>query len=376
MLLSGLQGQFQKIRLALSNWIHEWRYAGLLAVATVALAALLVLNGYRLAAPIWFVVTLAAIALVAEQQSVRVAAQTEMSVSVLPILFAAVLYGPLAAMIVGAAAILGDLQPPFARWLAWTSHRALVAACAGVVAAAINTPGAAFGVVVAAVAAAAATEAGADIVLSGMTASIRRRGPRETMLAMLRLQLGAVPLYAPVLGLLAFAYRSLSPWTALMFFIPALAAQRLFILYQEQRRLTEDVSAAKERLERANVSFATALVVTLDARDRYTAGHSAAVAIYARDIAGRMGLPHEMQQRAHLCGLVHDIGKIGLAAGLLEKAGPLTLEERRQMQTHSAIGARCSGGRATPPRTRRWRGVPRRPSRRADSASVTDHRGR
>jgi HD-GYP domain-containing protein (c-di-GMP phosphodiesterase class II) len=37
---------------------------------------------------------------------------------------------------------------------------------------------------------------------------------------------------------------------------------------------------------------------------------------------------------------VHDIGKIGLPAGLLEKPGPLTLEERRQMERHSEIGER------------------------------------
>ena len=88
------------------------------------------------------------------------------------------------------------------------------------------------------------------------------------------------------------------------------------------------------------MSFAAALVATLDARDRYTAGHSAAVAIYSRDIAARMGLSSESQELVYLCGLVHDIGKIGLPAGLLEKPGALTLEERRQMQEHSAIGER------------------------------------
>ena len=82
------------------------------------------------------------------------------------------------------------------------------------------------------------------------------------------------------------------------------------------------------------------LIATLDARDRYTAGHSAAVAIYARDIAERMGLDQDQQDLAHLCGLVHDIGKIGLAAGILEKPGALTLEERREMQRHSEIGER------------------------------------
>jgi putative nucleotidyltransferase with HDIG domain len=82
------------------------------------------------------------------------------------------------------------------------------------------------------------------------------------------------------------------------------------------------------------------LVAALDARDRYTAGHSAAVAVYARDIAKRLGLPEDQQQLAHLCGLVHDIGKVGLPPGLLEKPGALTLDERRQMEEHSEIGER------------------------------------
>jgi HD-GYP domain-containing protein (c-di-GMP phosphodiesterase class II) len=53
-----------------------------------------------------------------------------------------------------------------------------------------------------------------------------------------------------------------------------------------------------------------------------------------------MGLVEEEQRLAHLCGLVHDIGKIGLPPGLLEKPGALTLDERRQMEEHSAIGER------------------------------------
>jgi HD-GYP domain-containing protein (c-di-GMP phosphodiesterase class II) len=130
---------------------------------------------------------------------------------------------------------------------------------------------------------------------------------------------------------LAFAYLHFSPWTSLLFFIPALAAQRLFGMYQQQRQLAED-------LKRANMSFAEALVATLEKSDQYTAGHSKAVAIYSRDIATRMGLPPDTQERTYLCGLVHDIGKIGLPASLLLKDGPLTLEERRLMQEHPAIG--------------------------------------
>ncbi|HZR92765.1 MAG TPA: hypothetical protein VFA44_10235, partial [Gaiellaceae bacterium] len=85
-----------------------------------------------------------------------------------------------------------------------------------------------------------------------------------------------VPLYTPIVAALAYAYAEISPWALVMFFVPALAAQRSFGMYQDQRRLARDLAAANVRLERANLSFATALVATLDARDRYTAGHSAA----------------------------------------------------------------------------------------------------
>ncbi len=164
--------------------------------------------------------------------------------------------------------------------------------------------------------------------------------PSETARTIAPVALAAVPLYAPVVVLLTIAYQELSPWTLVLFFVPALAAQRLFALLQAQRQLTEGLSSANQQLENANLSFASALVATLDARDQYTAGHSAAVAIYSRDIAARMGLPEKDQQLVHLAGLVHDIGKIGLPVGLLEKPGALTLDERRQMQEHSIIGER------------------------------------
>jgi putative nucleotidyltransferase with HDIG domain len=140
--------------------------------------------------------------------------------------------------------------------------------------------------------------------------------------------------------LLAYSYNTISPWSVVLFAIPAIAAHRLLTLYRHQRNTAEALSVANERLAGASLSFATALVATLDARDRYTAGHSAAVAIYARDIARRMGRSPEDQELAHLCGLVHDVGKIGLTAGLLEKPGALTLDERRQMERHSEIGER------------------------------------
>src|SRR5437660_868861 len=143
-----------------------------------------------------------------------------------------------------------------------------------------------------------------------------------------------------MVAVLAYSYITISTWIVALVAIPAVAAQRMHLLYRKQRETAEALTDANTRLASANLSFAIALVATLDARDRYTAGHSAAVAIYARDIARRMGLSDAQAELAHLCGLVHDIGKIGLPAGLLEKPGALTLDERREMQRHSEIGER------------------------------------
>jgi putative nucleotidyltransferase with HDIG domain len=315
-------------------------YAIGLGAATTAFVVVAMALGAELHGPPWVIGALAVTALLAEQQSVRVGPSTEMSVSVLPILFAAVVLGPLAAVIVGASALIGDFRPPYLRWAVWTCQRALVGGLAGVAASLVEPDRSAFAQLLLAVAVAAVTEAITDGGLTTLTALVRGNSTADTTRSMVRLQLAAVPLYTPVLALLAYAFTVLSPWLVLFFFAPALAAQRLFLLYQEQRHLAEGLTSANERLERANLSFATALVATLDARDEYTAGHSAAVAIYARDIAERMGLSEKQQQLVHLCGLVHDIGKVGLQPGLLEKPGALTLEERRQMEAHPVIGER------------------------------------
>jgi putative nucleotidyltransferase with HDIG domain len=319
-------------------------WAGLLTTSTALLAAGLALTDQGGNVPWAAVAALGFVAWLAERQSVRLTTNLQMSVSVLPVLFAAVVYGPLAAMSVGASALLADFGRPYVRWVIWTSTRALAGGLAGITAGLLLSGDASLGVLLIAVVVAGVTEAITDGAIAVGTLAIRKSGSiLGTIQAMGRLLAGTIPLYTPVLAALAYVYEHISAWTVLLFFVPALAAQRLFVLYQEQRRLTDDLVTVNTRLERANLSFATALVATLDARDRYTAGHSAAVAIYSRDIAERMGLTEYERQLAHLAGLVHDIGKIGLPAGLLEKAGPLTLEERRQMESHSSIGERILG---------------------------------
>ena len=205
-------------------------------------------------------------------------------------------------------------------------------------------PSAGIGQVVAASAAAALVAEVLDAALASVVFSLRGKATfRQAFSELIPVIVASVPIYSPAVAVLVLAYREVSPWTLPLFFIPALAAQRWFLLYQEQRRLATDLGSLNEQLRAANLSFAKGLIATLDARDRYTAGHSAAVAVYARDIATRMALSEGQQALAHLCGLVHDIGKIGLPAGLLEKPGALTLDERREMQRHSEIGERILG---------------------------------
>jgi putative nucleotidyltransferase with HDIG domain len=218
--------------------------------------------------------------------------------------------------------------------------RALTGALAagGVAAVAAFIPAGTGRTVAAATAAALIAEV-ADAIFAAITFSLRGNG-RWTDVATDSIPViaSSVPFYSSAVAILALSYQNLSPWTLPLFFGPALAAQRFFLLYQEERRLSHDLQTANDQLQAANLSFARGLVATLDARDRYTAGHSAAVAVYAADIARRMSFDTEQVELAYLCGLVHDIGKIGLPAGLLEKPGALTLDERREMQRHSEIG--------------------------------------
>jgi putative nucleotidyltransferase with HDIG domain len=278
----------------------------------------------------------------AQRGQVEISGALKVSISLFPILLAAVLFGPMAAMLVSVASMLGEETRPRTRWVCYASSRSLTGAVAGLLA--IGLSHSTLPSILAASAAAAACIQILDVAFAAITFTLRGHGsPLIVIRTLLPLSFASMPVYVPGVALLAFGYEAVSPWVLPLFLAPALAAQKSFVLYQAERRLASDLAEVNTQLERANLSFATALVATLDARDRYTAGHSAAVAIYARDIAKRMGLPAEQVQLVHVCGLVHDIGKVGLPPGLLEKPGALTLEERRQMEAHSIIGERILG---------------------------------
>ncbi|MDZ4755207.1 MAG: HD-GYP domain-containing protein [Phycisphaerae bacterium] len=81
-----------------------------------------------------------------------------------------------------------------------------------------------------------------------------------------------------------------------------------------------------------------ALVAAIDAKDRYTCGHSERVAAIAAMIAESMGMGEREVERVRLSGLVHDVGKIGVPEAILCKPGRLTEEEFAAIQRHPTIG--------------------------------------
>jgi len=82
----------------------------------------------------------------------------------------------------------------------------------------------------------------------------------------------------------------------------------------------------------------TALASALEAKDKYTAGHSRRVAKISATIANAMGLLQETNEKVKLAGMVHDVGKIGISESILNKPGPLTNEEFHHIQKHPEVG--------------------------------------
>ncbi len=83
-----------------------------------------------------------------------------------------------------------------------------------------------------------------------------------------------------------------------------------------------------------------ALTASIDAKDRYTCGHSQRVALLTQQLAQAVGLDEHTVSRMHIAGLVHDVGKIGVPEAVLLKPGRLTEEEFNWIRKHPSIGYR------------------------------------
>ncbi len=124
----------------------------------------------------------------------------------------------------------------------------------------------------------------------------------------------------------------------------------LFALKDMDERLDKanriEIEYLKEEqkdMEELFVQTAEALASAIDAKDKYTHGHSTRVAEYSRKIARLAGKDEEACNEIYFAALLHDVGKIGVPDSIITKDGKLTPEEFDEIKKHPVIGKQILG---------------------------------
>ena len=107
---------------------------------------------------------------------------------------------------------------------------------------------------------------------------------------------------------------------------------------QDLRRSGKAIQESQKRLEEAVLQFVETMAEALDARDKYTAGHSNRVSINSTAVAQAIGLSRQEVEIVTIGGRLHDIGKIGIPDSVLQKPGKLTDEEYALIKRHPQLG--------------------------------------
>ena len=118
----------------------------------------------------------------------------------------------------------------------------------------------------------------------------------------------------------------------------------------ELRSKAESDEAVRQR---SLLTTLQALAKAVDAKNRFTAGHSERVATYAVALARSFGFSEDRLDALRQAALLHDVGKIGIRETILTKEAPLNLEEMEEMQRHSELGRAMLSG-AGMPELARW----------------------
>lgn len=101
---------------------------------------------------------------------------------------------------------------------------------------------------------------------------------------------------------------------------------------------TEEIRIQQKKIKELFIQTVSALSDAVDAKDRYTSGHSKRVAEYACMLAKRMGKSEEELEEIYHAGLLHDMGKIRVPAEIINKPGKLTAEEYDVIKIHPVTG--------------------------------------
>ena len=110
-------------------------------------------------------------------------------------------------------------------------------------------------------------------------------------------------------------------------------------LISYQNNLEEEVKRIHDENSNLSLHIVKTLAATIDAKDRYTNGHSERVAEYSKKIAKRYGYNKKQLNEIYMIALLHDVGKIGVPDYIINKKSKLTDDEYQVIKEHSEIGA-------------------------------------
>lgn len=327
----------------------EWLSASLAVAAGLAVAYVLWgASGHPLhASVVRDIAILAVLAVIADEMSVRVSEKVTLNAASLPLLLASMFGGP--PTVLGVAAVAGlwggwrEDSPWLVVFNAANHIIAVVLAAWAFESVQASMGGSANGITlefILAGAAAATVLEGANLGLLSLGAFARYGRPLGSFW---REEIGPFLRSFAVLLLLGLAvaalYAAAGIIAVVLLFIPLFASQYMFkLLVREREHLRRQTELSDQYLE-MNIGLAAAMVVLLDSKDEYTAQHSAAVAMYCRDMADALGLDEDAAEALHLAGLLHDLGKVGVPDAVLRKDGPLDEAEWDLIRQHPAKGA-------------------------------------
>jgi response regulator RpfG family c-di-GMP phosphodiesterase len=120
--------------------------------------------------------------------------------------------------------------------------------------------------------------------------------------------------------------------------------EELLLYARDLRHMLEIERGQRELLQSAYLQTVSALASALESKDTCTRAHSQRVQSYATALAEAAGEAVVRNESTAYGFLLHDVGKIGIPDGILQKPGPLSSPERRKMETHTVLGEAMLSG--------------------------------
>ncbi|MGN0438257.1 MAG: HD-GYP domain-containing protein [Lachnospiraceae bacterium] len=110
------------------------------------------------------------------------------------------------------------------------------------------------------------------------------------------------------------------------------------LVQAEKVKYIDELNEKNKELEILSNEAFEAIAKAVDINDPYTAGHSRRVAQYSKMIAECMGYSDEALEEIYCAGLIHDVGKLGIDNGIINKQGKLSEEEYKEIKRHPLMG--------------------------------------